>query len=127
MSLGNLGNNLNSKGGDLYAQQKARIMREAEEHKMRLEQQEADRAKQDISHKKLQKQTLEGRIQQLRNDINRVSHNSSDRTFRSVVSEKERELRSLEVEKRRLEGDILSLEGKTHAAHNVHFNNPHYF
>ncbi|MEI6478933.1 MAG: hypothetical protein WCO18_01430 [bacterium] len=130
MSLGDLGNNLNKQGGNLYNQQKGRIMREAEEQKKRMEAQELDRKmRMETSHKKLEKQTIEGRILQLTREIAGMgrtgSNNSGSRTDLAI---KQRQLESLRNDRLRLEGEIRSLETGAHgAAHNLHYNNPTYF
>lgn len=120
MSLGDLNKNVNKAGAKAYSDSKERIMREAKEVGERKAAQEADRLKKDISHLRLHKQTLEGRVIQLKSEIAREK-NTKLRSF------KETELHRLMNEKMHLEGEILTKQGREHAAHNVRYNNPHYF
>lgn len=120
MSLGDLGKQINKAGNDLYNQQKERILREGEERKKMEESRQRDKLNQDISHIRLQKQNLEGRIMRLRNEIAR------ERDAR-VRSAKEAELRKLTSDKVHMDGEIITLQGREHSAHNLHYNNPHYF
>ncbi len=120
MSLGDLGNNLNKQAGNTYNEQRERIMREAKEQEARRAAQEADRMNREISQMRLQKQTLEGRIQQLTMEIAREK-NVSTRTL------KQNELHRLQNDKHHLEGEIISKQGRASASHNIRYDNPHYF
>lgn len=120
MSIGNLGNNLNKGGGDLYAKEKGRIMREAEAKKVQIEKAESDRANMEISRLRLHKQTLEGRILELGREIRTLK----DQRMKTM---KETELHRLQSERLHQEGEIMRLQGRIHGSHNVRFNNPHYF
>jgi len=120
MSLGDLGKNLNKAASNTYAQQKDRIMREAKEMQSRQQMIEADKLNKEISHLRLSKQTLEGRITQIKMDIAR----EKDARLRGV---KETELHRLLNEKTHMEGEIITKQGREHAAHNVRYDNPHYF
>lgn len=120
MSLGNLGNNINKSGANAYALQKDRMMREAKEMQNKQQMIEADRLNKEISHLRLSKQTLEGRIMQVKIDINR----EKDPKIRSL---KNTELHRLLNDKVHMEGEIMVKQGREHAAHNVRYNNPHYF
>ena len=94
-------------------------MREGEQRKKMEETRERDKMNQEISHLRLHKQTLEGRIMQVKNEVAR----QKDPKMRSF---KEAELRKLLNEKVHMEGEIISLQGREKNAHNVHFSNPHY-
>jgi hypothetical protein len=120
MTLGDLNKKVNLAGGKAYNDSKERIMREAKEIETRRQAQEADRLGKEISHLRLHKQTLEGRMVQLKNEIAR----EKDTKMRSF---KETELHKLMNDKMHLEGEILSKQGRERAAHNVRYNNPHYF
>lgn len=120
MSLGDLGKSINSAGNKLYSEQKERILREGEQRKKMEETREKDKLNQDISHLRLHKQTLEGRIMQIKNEIMR----ERDPKMKSY---KETELRKLLNDKVHLEGEMMTLQGRERAAHNLHYNNPHYF
>ncbi len=129
MTLGNLGNNLNKQGGNLFNQQRGRIMKEAEDQKRRMESQVADRERMETSHKKLMKQTVEGRVSRLRQEIimmgRRGFNNSS---AKADLAMKERQLEELTREKIRLEGEIRQSETGSHGmSHNLRYQNPSYF
>src|SRR6266568_109177 len=128
MSLGDLGHQINTQGNNLYNQQRASMMREAEAVKARREAQEQDRTKQDIAHKQLMRQTVEGHILSLQQEILRAGrNNSNDPHFRGEIAMKERRLRELKNEQTHILGEIRGLQGRSGMAHNVHFNQPHYF
>ena len=120
MSLGDLGKQINNSSNDLYNRQRDRIMHEGEQRKAMEEAREKDKLNQEISHLRLHKQTLEGRIMQLKNEVGR----EKDVKMRAY---KEAELRKLLNDKVHMEGEIITLQGREHGAHNVHYNNPHYF
>ncbi|MFA6463679.1 MAG: hypothetical protein WCV55_01585 [Candidatus Paceibacterota bacterium] len=129
MTLGDLGSNLNKQGNNLYNQQKGRIMREAEDQKKRMEAQEADKMRMETSHKKLEKQTIEGRVNRLRQEIIMAGRRGfSTSSAKADIALKERQLQELTRDKIRLEGEIRQLETGAHGmAHNLHYNNPTYF
>lgn len=129
MSLGDLGNSLNKQGNNLYNEQKGRILREAEEQKKRMEAQEADRTRTEVSHKRLEKQTIEGRVNKLRQEILMAGKRGlGTSSAKADIALKERQLAELTRDKIRLEGEIRSLETGAHGgAHNLHYNNPTYF
>ena len=129
MSLGNLGNNLNKQGGNLFNQQRARIMKEAEDQKRRMESQAADRERMETSHKKLMKQTVEGRVNRLRQEIIMIGRRGfNNSSAKADLAMKERQLEELTREKVRLEGEIRQSETGSHGmAHNLRYNNPSYF
>lgn len=120
MSLGDLNKSVNKSGASDYNAKRAEILRQGKQQQERLAAQEADRLSKDISHLRLHKQTLEGRVIQLKNEIAR----ERDPKMRSF---KEKDLHRLMNEKLHLEGEILQKQGREHAAHNVRYNNPHYF
>ncbi len=129
MSLGDLGSNLNKQGGSLYNDQRGRMLEEAKRQKEALERREGDRINQELSHKRLQKQTIEGRVNRLRQEIlmaGRRGFNTS--SGKADIALKERQLEELTREKIRMEGEIRSLQTGAHgAAHNLHYQNPSYF
>jgi hypothetical protein len=120
MSLGSLGNNLGGQGNNLYNTQRARMMREAEEQKKRIEAVEAGRLQTELNHLRLSKQTLHGRVTQLEMEMRRERDPMLRRT-------KETELHKLRNDMLHMEGEIMKMQGREHAAHNIHYNNPHYF
>lgn len=117
MSLGDLGNNINKAGKDLYAAQRARILREGEEKKRMDERREADKLNRDISNLRRNKMTLEGRIMQLKNDIAR------EKNPQGKLS-KESELKRLINDKVHIEGDLMSAERKDSVASRFRANRP---
>ena len=129
MSLGDLGNKIGSQGNNLYNDQRGRILDEAKRQKETLERREEDRVNQELSHKRLQKQTIEGRVNKLRQEIlmaGRRGFNTS--SGKADIALKERQLEELTREKIRMEGEIRSLQTGAHgAAHNLHYQNPSYF
>ena len=129
MSLENLGNNLSRSGNNLYAQQKGRIMKEAEDQKKRMESQVADRERMEVSHKKLMKQTVEGRVSRLRQEIIMIGRRGfNNSSAKADLAMKERQLEELTREKIRLEGEIRQGETGLHGmAHNLRYQNPSYF
>jgi len=120
MSLGDLGNNINKSGANLYNLQRQKMMREAKDMQNRQSLIEADRLNKEIAHLRLSRQTIEGRIMQVKMDINR----EKDPRTRSI---KQTELHKLINDKVHLEGEIMVKQGRESAAHNVRYNNPHYF
>ena len=129
MTLGDLGKNLSSQGNSLYNQQRGRIIDESKRQKEVLERREEDRTTQELSHKRLQKQTVEGRVNRLRQEIlmaGRRGFNTS--SGKADIAIKQRQLEELTREKIRMEGEIRSLQTGAHgAAHNLHYQNPSYF
>ena len=83
----------------------------------------------ETSHKKLEKQTIEGRILQLTREIaqtGRIGLGTS--SSKADLAIKQKQLESLRNDRLRLEGEIRSLETGAHGgAHNLHYNNPTYF
>ncbi|MEI8337785.1 MAG: hypothetical protein WCF92_01405 [bacterium] len=129
MSLFNLGNNINKQGGNLYNQQRGRILEEANKQKEVLEMREADKMRTETSHKKLMKQTVEGRVNRLRQEILMAGRRGfSTSSAKSDIALKQRQLEELTREKIRLEGEIRQGETGAHGmAHNLHYQNPSYF
>lgn len=129
MTLGDLGKSLGSQGNNLYNQQRGRIMDEAKKQKEAFERREEDKTNQELSHKRLQKQTIEGRVNRLRQEIlmaGRRGFNTS--SGKADIAIKERQLEELTREKIRMEGEIRSLQTGAHGlAHNLHYQNPTYF
>lgn len=129
MTLGDLGNNVQKQGGNLYNQQRGQIMRDAEAQKRRMEAQEADKSRMEISHKRLEKSTIDQRVAQVRQEIiNADRRGLNDRSAKADVAIKQRQLDELTKDKIRLEGEIRHLEtGASGAAHDLHYGNPTYF
>ena len=129
MSLGDLGSSLNKQGGNLYNQQRGRILEEAKRQKEALERREEDKTNQELSHKKLMKQTVEGRVNRLRQEIIMIGRRGfNNSSAKADLAMKERQLEELTREKIRLEGEIRQGETGSHGmAHNLHYGNPTYF
>lgn len=120
MSLGDLNKNVNKAGASDYNARRAEILRQGKQEEEKRAAVEADRIGKEISHLRLHKQALEGKLQQLKREIPQ----ERDLKLRSF---KEKELHRLMNEKLHLEGEIMTKQGREHAAHNVRYNNPHYF
>ncbi len=106
MSLGDLNKSVNTAGMSAYNNQRGRILREGKDKMDRMKIQEADKLNQDLSHFRLQKQTMEGRILQLRSEIAREKNPQAKMS-------REAELKRMINEKTHLEGEILSKQAKT--------------
>lgn len=120
MSLGDLNKSVNRAGASDYNARRAEILRQGQQAAARQAAQEADKLNQEISHLRLHKDALEAKIIKLKNEIPHEK-DLGERSF------KERELHRLLGEKTHLQGEIIQKQGRERAAHNVHFNNPHYF
>jgi len=120
MSLGDLNKNVNNMGAKTFANSRERIMREAKEIETRQQAQNVDRLGKEISHLRLSRQMLEGKVSKLKSDI----YKEKDPKMRAM---KETEMHRLMNDRMHLEGEILSKQGKERAAHNVRYNNSHYF
>ena len=120
MSIGDLGNSLNRAGKDLYASQRARILRESKEHEKIVERRELDRKKHDIVTKRFHHKRITDDISMVRREILSLnSKRGGNEDVRQQIAEKERRIRSLEIdqrkfdaESRKTESDIRNSESK---------------
>lgn len=111
MSLGDIYSKVNSNADSLYANQKDRIMREANERKKQLEKSSADMKQRDLNSKKFEQQRIKTQIASLRREITLAGGRDKDSAmFKRVAMEKERKIKSLEQESSKLDTDMSRLE-----------------
>lgn len=108
MSLGDMYKKVTSAGANTFNNARGRMMQEKESHDKMMELREIDRMKQDISHKKLEKQRVESNIQRVRRELLHLKTGHQDSRTMSLVRSMEAELRTLESEGRTIDSDIRS-------------------
>ena len=107
MSLGDLNKNVNKGAGSLYANQKGRIMREADEHNKMIEMREIDRIKQGVARKEADINKMGNEIAKLRREIiASTSKMKMDPADKRLIQDKERKIAMLEMEQRQISDGI---------------------
>lgn len=108
MSLGDMFKKVSAGGASAFNDPRGRIMEEKKAHDKIMEGRETDRMKQEISHKRLEKQRVESNIQRVRRELLHLRTGHQDSRTLSLIRSMEAELRTLESESRTIDSDIRS-------------------
>ncbi len=108
MSLGDMFKKVSAAGASTFNNARGRMMEEKKAHDRMMEGRELDREKQEISHKRLEKQRVESNIQRVRRELLHLRTGHQDSRTLSLIRSMEAELRTLESEGRTIDSDIRS-------------------
>lgn len=116
MSLGDMYKKVSAQGAGAYNNARGRLMQEKEAHDKQLEIREMDRIKQEISHRRLEKQKIENELRKVRQDLIRLKTGRRDTGTLNLIRNTESQIRTLESESRMIDSDvrIKTLEVQRH-------------